>query len=129
MAAKQFLGIKYPFKNDGVQNFYLDANSTQNDQARSELLHVVFTPKGQRIRMPEFGTDLIKHIFSPNDGVSWDAIKNEIMDSVSRWVPNIQLNNISVVKNELDDAEVYVRLDYSVKEGNKITNDSVAVQL
>lgn len=129
MASKQFLGIKYPFKNDGVQNFYLDANSTQNDQARSELLHVVFTPKGQRIRMPEFGTDLIKHIFSPNDGVSWDAIKNEIMDSVSRWVPNIQLNNISVVKNELDDAEVYVRLDYSVKEGNKITNDSVAVQL
>ena len=79
MASKQFLGIKYPFKNDGVQNFYLDANSTQNDQARSELLHVVFTPKGQRIRMPEFGTDLIKHIFSPNDGVSWDAIKNEIM--------------------------------------------------
>ena len=129
MASKQFLGIKYPFKNDGVQNFYLDANITQNDQARSELLHVVFTPKGQRIRMPEFGTDLIKHIFSPNDGVSWDAIKNEIMDSVSRWVPNIQLNNISVVKNELDDAEVYVRLDYSVKEGNKITNDSVAVQL
>jgi phage baseplate assembly protein W len=129
MAKQQFLGIKYPFKNDGVHNFYLDANETYKDQVRSDLLHVVFTPKGQRIRMPEFGTDLIKHIFSPNDDVTWEAIKTEVTDSVSRWVPNIQLNDINVVKNENDEAEIFVRLDYSVKEGNKITNDSVVVQI
>ena len=129
MAKKQFLGIKYPFRNDGVQHFYLDANETQKDQVRSDLLHVVFTPKGQRIRMPEFGTDLIKHIFSPNDEITWEAIQNEIIDSVSRWVPNVQLNSVNVVKNEENEAEVYVKLVYSVKEGNKVMNDSVVVQI
>ena len=55
MAKKQFLNIKYPFRNDGIQHFFLDANEEPKDKVRSDLLHVVFTPKGQRLRMPEFG--------------------------------------------------------------------------
>ena len=39
------------------------------------------------------------------------------------------INDIQIVKNENDESEVYVRLDYSVAEGNKITNDSVVVQV
>lgn len=129
MAKQQFLGVKYPFKNEGVQHFYLDANETYKDKVRSELLHTIFTPKGQRIRMPEFGTDLIKHIFSPNDDITWEAIKTEVCESASRWVPNARIDNIQVVKNDENESEVFVRLDYSVMEGNKITSDSVVVQI
>jgi phage baseplate assembly protein W len=89
----------------------------------------MFTPKGQRIRNPEFGTDLIKYIFEQNDDVSWEAVKNEVAESVRRWATNITINDIQVVKNEEDESEIYVRLDYSVSEGNKITNDSIIVQI
>ena len=129
MANKQYFGIKYPFRNEGVQNFYLDANENLSDKVKSQLIHIVFTPKGQRIRNPEFGTDLIKFIFSPSDGMTWEAVKNEISDSVTRWANNITVRNIEVVKNEEDEHEIYVRLDYSVTEGNKITNDSVVIEL
>lgn len=129
MANKQYFGIKYPFRNEGVQNFYLDANESLSDKVKSQLIHIVFTPKGQRIRNPEFGTDLIKFIFSPSDGMTWEAVKTEISDSVTRWANNITLKNIEVVKNEDDEHEIYVRLDYSVTEGNKITNDSVVIEL
>ena len=129
MAKIQYIGIKYPFKNEGFQHFYIDANDTLKDKARSTLMHIVFTPKGQRIRLPEFGTDLIKHIFEQNDGTTWEAVKNEVAESVTRWAPNIILNNISVVKNEENESQIFVRLDYSVKEGNMITTDSVVVQV
>jgi hypothetical protein len=129
MAKKQFFGIKYPFRNEGVQNFYLDANESLSDKVKSQLIHIVFTPKGQRIRNPEFGTDLIKFIFSPNDGMTWEAVRTEITESVTRWASNITLRNIEVVKNEEDEHEIYVRLDYSVTEGNKTTNDSVVIEL
>ena len=129
MANKQYFGIKYPFRNEGVQNFYLDANENLSDKVKSQLIHIVFTPKGQRIRNPEFGTDLIKFIFSPSDGMTWEAVKNEISDSVTGWANNITVRNIEVVKNEEDEHEIYVRLDYSVTEGNKITNDSVVIEL
>ena len=129
MAKRQYFGIKYPFINEGFQHFYVDANSSINEKVRSQLMHIVFTPKGQRIRNPEFGTDLIKFIFSPNDGTTWESVKAEVTESVKRWATNINLRDIKVVQNEEDDAQVFVRLDYSVTEGNKTTNDSVVVEL
>jgi phage baseplate assembly protein W len=129
MAKRQYFGIKYPFLRDDFQHFYVDVNNNLNEKVRSQLMHIVFTPKGQRCRMPEFGTDLIKYIFDPNENVTWEAVKNEVRDSVSRWATNITLNNLQVVKNEEDEAEIYVRIDYSVTEGNKVTNDSVVVQI
>ena len=129
MAKKQYFGIKFPFRKDDFQHFFVDANNSAADKVKSQLMHIVFTPKGQRIRNPEFGTDLIKYIFDQNDGATWEAVKNEVSESVNRWATNIKLNNIQVVKNEEDEHEIYVRLDYSVIEGNKVTNDSVVVQL
>ena len=129
MAKRQYFGIKYPFTSDGFQNFYLDTNESTKDKVRSQLMHIVFTPKGQRIRNPEFGTDPIKFIFEPNDSITWEAVKNEVSDSVRRWTTNISINDIQIVKNEENEAEIYVRLDYSVSEGNKVTNDSVVVQV
>ena len=129
MANRQYFGIKYPFRADGFQHFFIDSNDTLMEKARSEIMHIVFTPKGQRIRNPEFGTDLIKYIFDPNEEVTWEAVKNEVSESVKRWSNNITLNSIQVVKNEEDESEIYVRLDYSVSEGNKITKDSIVVQV
>ena len=129
MAKKQYFGIKYPFRRDDFQHFYVDVNNNTAEKVRSQLMHIVFTPKGQRLRNPEFGTDLIKYIFDQSDGTTWEAVKTEVTESVNRWATNIKLNNIQVVKNEEDEHEIYVRLDYSVVEGNKVTNDSVVVQL
>lgn len=129
MAKKQYFGIKYPFTSDGFQHFFVDVNNNMKDKVKSQLMHIVFTPKGQRIRNPEFGTDLIKYIFEQNESVTWESVKNEIRDSVNRWATNISLRDIHVVKNAEDESEVFVRLDYSVIEGNKVTNDSIAVQI
>ena len=129
MARKQYFGIKYPFLRDDFQHFYVDVNNNLKEKVRSQLMHIVFTPKGQRIRCPEFGTDLIKYIFDPSEGTTWEAIKNEVSESVRRWATNITINDIQVVKNEEDDSEIYVKLIYSVSEGNKVTNDSIVVQV
>jgi hypothetical protein len=129
MAKRQLFGIKYPFVPDTETGYYVAANKTIAEKVRSQLMHIVFTPKGQRIRNPEFGTDLIKFIFSPNDGTTWESVKAEVTESVKRWATNINLRDIKVVQNEEDDAQVFVRLDYSVTEGNKTTNDSVVVEL
>jgi phage baseplate assembly protein W len=129
MARQQLFGIKYPFTHDDYQNFFIDANTTEKDKVRSQIMHVIFTPKGQRIRMPEFGTDLIKYIFSPNDSESWESVKNEITSSVQRFVPNVILNDVRVVQSEDERAEIFVRMDYTIKEGNRITKDSIITQI
>ena len=72
---------------------------------------------------------MIKHIFEPNDSVSWEAVKNEVMESVKRWVDNVSVNDIQVVKSEDDKGEIFVRVDYSVSEGNKVVSDTVIASI
>ena len=63
MALTQKYGIKYPFTNDNDDGTYIDLNKTFSDGIQSQVLHVIFTPKGQKLRDPDFGTDLIKYLF------------------------------------------------------------------
>ena len=67
MGKTQKYGIKYPFTLDNEDGFYVDLNKTISDGVKSQLLHLIFTPKGQKLRDPNFGTDLIKFIFEPKD--------------------------------------------------------------
>lgn len=129
MANKQYFGIRYPITSQDYQNFYVDLNNSLKGKVKSQLMHVIFTPKGQRLRNPEFGTDLIKYIFDPNDTTTWESVKNEVKDSVGRWVNNVKINDIQVVKNVENDLEIYVRVDYEISVGNKSTTDSMVVQL
>ena len=129
MSKIQHFGIAYPFRRDKFQNFYVDTNNSTAEKVRSQLMHIVFTPKGQRCRMPEFGTDLIKYIFEPSDDESWGSIKNEIAESVSRWVPNCIINDIRVVEETNGSNNIHVRIDYSVKKGYITEDDSFIVTL
>ena len=78
--------------------------------------------------MPEFGTDLIRYIFEPNDSYSWSGVKKSIQESVSRWVKGVKLDNIEVFTTE-DGVTVYVRVDYTVEQGNSSYKNSIAVEI
>ena len=129
MAKRQFFGLHYPFTDDEYTKFFVDVNMKPKDKIRSQIMHVIFTPKGQRIRNPEFGTDLIKYIFEPNDVQSWNAVKSEISETVNRWVPGCSIKDIQVAMSNDDRHEIYVRIDYSVKNGNQITDDTIITQI
>lgn len=129
MSRRQFFGIKYPFQKIDYQNFFVDANLTEKDKIRSQIMHVICTPKGQRIMNPEFGTDLIRYIFEMNDSESWESVKNEIMESVQKYVRGVTLDDIKVAGSDDERGAIYVRVDYSLRVGNSVTKDSFAVQL
>ena len=129
MAKIQYDGIKYPFENKNNENYLFDLNTTMRESIRSRLLHVIFTPKGQKVRDPEFGTDLIRHIFEQNDTQTWSKMTEEISSAVSKYVPDTVVNSIKILQNEDDSSVVFVRIDYSVKEGNLVTNDTVITKI
>ena len=128
MIKKQYFDIKYPFTNDGVEKYELDWSRNEKDKVASQLLHLLFTPKGHKLRNPQYGTDLIQYIFEPNDNLAWQSIKTEIQDSVNRWLPGVDLTNVEVMASE-NGEQIFVRIDYSVRNGNYVYNNSIAVEI
>ena len=129
MGNKHYYGIKYPFTNNDVENYFLDVNKDGKSKIRSLLMHIIFTPKGQKIRDPEFGTNLIKYLFEPNEETSWDGIKNEINEAVNKYMTGITINEISALESSDDLHQIYVRLDYTVNNGIQKINDSIITKI
>lgn len=129
MSKVQYYGIKYPFTAQGDENFLLDVNYDLKSKVRSTLMHVIFTPKGQKLRDPEFGTNLIKYIFEQGDGFTFESVKDEVSVVVSRYIDGITINDISIMESNEDFHKIYVRLDYTVTSGFKTITDSIITQL
>ena len=129
MAEIQKYGIKYPFTSDNDDGIFLDLNDTFADGVKSRVLHVIFTPKGQKLRDPEFGTDLIKFIFSQNDDTSFSSIKTEITEQIMKYVPEVEFKDIMIYEAENDEHSIIVSIEYGVKIGNKMEITTVSVKL
>ena len=126
---KQYYGIKFPFTANNLDGFFVDLNENIGDKVASEILHVILTPKRSRIRKPDFGTDLIKYIFEPNDSITWDSLFGEISESVSKYVRNASIDSINIVCGEENPNAIYLDIRYSVKYGNVVENKRMVVKL
>jgi phage baseplate assembly protein W len=125
----QYHGIKYPFTVNSTEGFFVDLNKGPKDKIASEILHVLLTTRGTRIRMPEFGTSLIDFIFSQSDELSWELVENEAKTAVKTYVPNANLTDISVFKDTENDNAIYLNLKYKVRYSNNDTEYRMVVKL
>jgi len=104
MANGKTYGVTFPFR-DSFDGKYLDLSDYEDQEVRSSLIHLLLTRKGARYFLPDFGTRLYEYIFEPLDGPTFNQIEAEIRDSVSTYIPNLQINKISVYPATEDTTE------------------------
>jgi phage baseplate assembly protein W len=115
MAAKKYINIDYPFKNS-PQGFFLNLNSDDQRAIKADLMHLLLTRKGQRLYNPDFGTDLLKFIFEPNDVLTLDAITEEVKMSVKKYLPNLTIKSLTVTPSDDNEYIATIRLDYTITD-------------
>jgi len=125
MAKQRFINIDFPFK-DSPEGFYFNLNSTDADAIRADLLHLLLTNKGERLYMPDFGSDLKKYIFEPNDGVTHSQIKDNLNETIKRYMPNLTIDDIKFRNDSIEEL-IIVELTYTVTEGTFNSTDTVTL--
>jgi phage baseplate assembly protein W len=93
-------GINFPFRESYIGK-YLDVSDSTDEEVRSNLIHLLLTRKGYRYYLPDFGTRLYEYIFEPLDGPTFSEIEGEIRDSVEKYMPGVQITNISITDASL----------------------------
>lgn len=146
-------GINFPFL-DSQKGDYLRMTETTNDEIRSNLIHLLLTKKGTRFPMPDFGTRIMEFIFDQNDSISFGLIEEEIREGVKKYIPNLDINEITITDPSLDDTEdtrsvleeenrdlfrvssdstkpytAKVKIDYTVNNGTFSTSEFVIINI
>ena len=151
----QRYGITFPFV-DSSEGFFLGLNTDTDSEVRSNLIHLILTRKGSRYFLPEFGTNLMKHIFEPLDTGTRTSIDLEIRDAVKQFIPNLNITDVEIKsaedlreediqeedptrdqktfsfsdkKHGVNEYTLRVRIDYSIGSGVFEARDFVIINL
>lgn len=128
MARLQHYGIKFPITTESFENTLLDLDFNPVTSVKSQIMHLIFTPIGQRIRKPLFGSRLIQFIFNPNDSQTWDDIVTEIKDLISRNIPYCNVKDVMVY--EVDDGlGLIAKISYTVEKDGDLYEDEIITPL
>lgn len=126
--------IKYPIVDDNKTNYLFEMCGLSKDTYKSDLLLLLFTEKGERYYMPDYGTNLLRYIFEPND----DATRNDIVDdlkrTVSKYMPNITIDSVDInVSNEdestlIDRGEVILDVKFTYNEDTYSEQSEISIK-
>jgi phage baseplate assembly protein W len=114
------VGIGLPFNGGGV----FKSTFSTKDQIKSNLINLLLTYKGERILNPQFGADLPKLLFEPINTNTLLKIENQILTSVSNYIPEILITNIEITPNT-DNNTIYVNIVYQLKLSG--TTDNIII--
>ena len=129
MAIIQHYGIHYPFTLENDDELYIDLDNSLEESLKSRLLHVIFTPKGQRLRNPDFGTDLIKYIHEPSDETTFERLRTDITQQVYKYVPDVVFKDISIYNDDKSENGKIVIIHYTIKNGMMEIEQTAALRV
>jgi len=107
------LGIALPF-GSGQSNFKL--NYTTLDQARTNIINLLLTHKGERFMQPEFGTNLRRFLFRQNTQSLADDIREDLLEAIKFWLPYVKVETIDIDRSvhNIEQYTVHVAITFSV---------------
>jgi len=123
----KILGIGINKRSDRAGIF--SVNYTTLSQAKDNLKNLILTKKGERIFNPSFGCDIHKVLFEQIDSeLIENKIENSILESVSNWLPYLNINEIifDYDNNDIDLNRVNLEIKFSLNS-NPSMNESVQI--
>lgn len=100
-------------------------NFTTITQAKSNLINLILTKKGERVSQPELGCDIWKVLFEPIiDGEIDARVESTIIEAVSIWLPYIQINQIYLEyqPEDIDRNGITVEIHFSLVSNPSISD-------
>ena len=86
--------IRFPLTDDNTTNTYFQMTRVTKDAFSSDLLLLLLTQKGERYYEPDYGTNLLKHVFEPNDNLTATEVEKDIKKTVSLYIPALAINSV-----------------------------------
>ncbi len=108
------INIKFPLEDDPEKNVLFKQNFVSKDALVSNLLLLLLTDTGERYYMPDYGTNLKKYIFEPNDPITDQEILEHLKERVSKYIPQVTITNTRVYKTGIDESNEEVG-DHEIK--------------
>jgi len=129
--SKQFedyaIGITLPIQ---IGNTAFNQSFITADQIKSNIKNLLLTKKFERLMQPEFGSGIQELLFNMNDELFADNLENTIVDTLSKWLPfvNVETINIQQPNDYKDNNKVEVSVSFRISDTQVLDTVTFNVQ-
>jgi len=93
------------------------------DKINQSIHDILSTRKGERVLQPEYGSDLYRVIFDPNDDFLADQLAIYTLQALEHWEPRIEITNVDIKTHQSYPDEVpphtaYIYISYLISKSN-----------
>lgn len=106
-------GPAFPYNRSEIGGL---SSSDGIDRINQSLFLLFETPKGSRLMLPDFGSDIHRYKFDPLDKVLMERLRYTITEDIKRWEPRISLVSVEFLANSqnIDNNTLYISISYSI---------------
>ncbi|MCU0429383.1 MAG: GPW/gp25 family protein [Cytophagaceae bacterium] len=119
---KSFLGIGWKFPPTFDKETGGAMLVSEEQDIRESLEIILTTKKGERVMIPDFGTDLHQHSFETLNSQMIGSLRAMIREAVEKFEPRITLLDIVVDAAKYLDGYLVLTLEYSINSSNTPSN-------
>ncbi|HSK72530.1 MAG TPA: GPW/gp25 family protein [Pyrinomonadaceae bacterium] len=87
----------------------------ESDSVRQAILLLLSTIPGERVMRPDYGCDLYRLIFSPNDDTTAGLAIHYVGQAIKRWEPRVEIESLDAEPNTEDAARLDILLVYHLR--------------
>ena len=118
---KDFLGSgwKFPPRLDARGRIEL---VHQEQDVEEAIKMIVMTRKGERPMRPEFGCDIHRLIFAPNDATTAGLARRYVTEALMRWEPRIEVRDVEAEADSENEGRLVLKINYTIPAINSERN-------
>lgn len=91
------------------------AMAADEQSVRQSIEIILSTSKGERAMRPDFGCNLNKLLFSPNNGTTQAMAAYEVSEALKAWEPRIELLDVDVRAGGDNGEQLLIDVGYRVR--------------
>ena len=96
------VGIDLPFHLGSSGEGYFATTKTTLESVKNNIRLLLNTHQGERLYRPQLGINLRKYLFEQFTVDTVVSIQNDIMDTIQKYLPFVEIRDISVTMDEED---------------------------
>lgn len=87
----------------------------EHASVRQAILLLLTTKPGERLMRPDFGCDLHRLVFAPNDATTQGLAIHYVRQALQRWEPRIDILRLDADCSEADPGRMDILLEYRLR--------------
>jgi phage baseplate assembly protein W len=108
-------GVGWPFRL-GLAGIAESAGVRRVEESMAIILR---TQHGERAMRPDFGSNLMRLVFAPNDSATANLARVYVEESLTRWEPRIELDDVTV-ENDDRNARLLITVAYRLRSSGDV---------